>query len=92
MLNVKQGSYEYQLLKAFGPTRSGNRTLVYQLRGRSLGTRRFASIAIAYQMQPAAGETCLFLGLIRFTGVTRNFEWGPKMEKFCDIILVTYIR
>jgi len=30
---VKQGSCEYQLLKSFGPTRPGNRTLVYQLRG-----------------------------------------------------------
>jgi len=38
MLNVKQGSCEYQLLKSFSLTRLGNRTLVYQLRGkRSLG-------------------------------------------------------
>jgi len=33
MLNVKQGSCEYQLLKYFGLTRPGNRTLVYRLRG-----------------------------------------------------------
>jgi len=32
MLNVKQESYEYQLLKSFGLTRSGDRTLVYRLR------------------------------------------------------------
>jgi len=32
MLKVKQGSYEYQLLKYFGLTRPGNETLVYQLR------------------------------------------------------------
>jgi len=26
-----------------------------------------------------------------FTGVARNFGWkGPKMEKFCDVILVTF--
>jgi len=25
------------------------------------------------------------------TGVARNFEWkGPKMEKFCDVILMTF--
>jgi len=29
MLNDKQGSCEYQLLKSFGLTQSGNRTLVY---------------------------------------------------------------
>jgi len=33
MLNVKQGSCEYQLLKSFGLTRPGNRTQVYRLRG-----------------------------------------------------------
>jgi len=33
MLNVKQRSCEYQLLKSFGLTRPGNRTRVYQLRG-----------------------------------------------------------
>jgi len=33
MLNVKQGSCEYQLLKSFGSTQLGNRTLVYRLRG-----------------------------------------------------------
>jgi len=33
MLNVKQGSCEYQLLKSFGLTRPGNRVLVYRLRG-----------------------------------------------------------
>jgi len=33
MLNVKQESCEYQLLKSFGLTRPGNRTLAYQLRG-----------------------------------------------------------
>jgi len=32
MLNVKQGSCEHQLLKSFGLTRPGNRTLVYRLR------------------------------------------------------------
>jgi len=31
MLNVKQGSCEYQLLKSFGLTRPGNRTQVYRL-------------------------------------------------------------
>jgi len=31
MLNVKQGSCEYQLLKLFGLTRPGNRTQVYRL-------------------------------------------------------------
>jgi len=35
MLNVKQRSYEFQLLKSFGLTRPGNRTLVYGLRGGS---------------------------------------------------------
>jgi len=34
VLNVKQGSCEYQLLKSFGPTRPGNRIQVYRLRGR----------------------------------------------------------
>jgi len=29
MLNVKQGSYEYQLLKSFGLTLPENRTQVY---------------------------------------------------------------
>jgi len=25
------------------------------------------------------------------TGVARNFDWGgPKMEKFCDVMLVTF--
>jgi len=25
------------------------------------------------------------------TGVARNFDWeGPKIEKFCDVILVTF--
>jgi len=33
MLNVKQGSCEYQLLKSIGLTRRRNRTLVYRLRG-----------------------------------------------------------
>jgi len=33
MLNVKQGSCEYQLLKSFGLTRPGNRNLVYRLQG-----------------------------------------------------------
>jgi len=33
MLNVKQGSCDYQLLKAFGLTRPGNQTQVYRLRG-----------------------------------------------------------
>jgi len=32
MLKVKQGSCEYQLLKSFGLTRPGNRTLVHRLR------------------------------------------------------------
>jgi len=32
MLNVKQRSCEYQILKCFSLTRSGNRTLVYRLR------------------------------------------------------------
>jgi len=31
MLNVKQGSCEYKLLKSFGPTQPGNRTQVYRL-------------------------------------------------------------
>jgi len=31
MLNVKQGSCEYQLLKSFGMTRPGNQTQIYQL-------------------------------------------------------------
>jgi len=27
-----------------------------------------------------------------FPGVTRNFDWeGPKMEKSCDVSLVTFI-
>jgi len=33
MLNIKQGSYEYQFLKYFGLTGPGNRILVYRLRG-----------------------------------------------------------
>jgi len=33
MLNAKQESCEYQLLKPFGLTRPGNRTLAYRLRG-----------------------------------------------------------
>jgi len=33
MLNVKQGSCEYQLLKTFGLTQPGNRTMVSRLRG-----------------------------------------------------------
>jgi len=29
--------------------------------------------------------------LVPLTGVARNFDWeGPKMEKFCDVILVTF--
>jgi len=33
MLNVKQGSFEFQLLKSFGLTRPGNRMPAYRLRG-----------------------------------------------------------
>jgi len=30
-------------------------------------------------------------GKVVCTGVARNFDWeGPKMEKFCDVILVTF--
>jgi len=36
MLNVKQESCEYQLLKSSGVTRPGNRTEVYRLRGEPL--------------------------------------------------------
>jgi len=26
-----------------------------------------------------------------YTGVARNFDWqGPKIEKFCNVILVTF--
>jgi len=32
MLNVKQGSCEYQLLKSFGLTQPGNQTHVYRVR------------------------------------------------------------
>jgi len=32
MLNVKQGSCKYKLLKSFGPIRLGNETQVYRLR------------------------------------------------------------
>jgi len=35
MLNVKQGSCEYQLLKSFVLTRAGNRTQVYRILERS---------------------------------------------------------
>jgi len=31
MLNVKQGSCEYQLIKSFGLTQPENRTMVYRL-------------------------------------------------------------
>jgi len=42
MLNVQQGSFEYQLLKSFCLIRPENQTLVYRLRGeRSEATRRF---------------------------------------------------
>jgi len=34
MLNIKQESCEYQLLKSFGLTRPVNPTLVYRLRGK----------------------------------------------------------
>jgi len=33
MLNVKHGNCEYKVLKSFGLTRPGNRTLVYRPRG-----------------------------------------------------------
>jgi len=42
MLNAKQGSCKYQFLKSFSLIRPGNRTLVYQLRG-----KRFSHTLVA---------------------------------------------
>jgi len=48
MLNVKQGSCEYQPLKSLGLTRPGNRTLVYTLMNYNLSVPQFLTQNVQY--------------------------------------------
>jgi len=63
-----------------------------------IGIHRFplwcsaCSVRKSRQAHCCLWEKVLFaiLGRLQVTGVTRNFHWGAKTEKFCDVILVTF--
>jgi len=88
MLNVKQGSCEYQLLKSFGLTRPGNLFLAYRLRGERSNhwaTRRLIDVArpIAFVARSVAFGPCVFFCRKRSR---LNFEhvWNSNAS-VCDL-------
>jgi len=83
MLNVKQGSCEYQDFQSFGLTRQGNRTQVYQIRGGRSNNKirsRMKPQAIQSEILNIILPACLHKGVGR--KISRGEERGKnKTEK-----------
>jgi len=78
MLNVKQGSCEYQVLKSFGLTRSGIETRYTDYEANATTTHRLNNETAMFQLQ------CV---KIMIDKVTAKYIAGSMTQFFMDIVM-----